>query len=389
MSKLIGLGAAGNKAVIEAIERGFDRTKCLLINSTLKDIPAEYHDISTNIGGQRGGCGKERNVSKELTVLSFRDGSLELLSALLDDRDETVFLVTSTEGGTGSGSTPLIAKYFKEMFEINVNIIAITGFEDDSRGLLNTIEFFKELSDEFTVQTISNKKFLKETNGNKVKAQILANEEFAKRIKIALGGTIVDSDNNIDETDLYKVLNTPGYLMIDSIDISNIKNKDQYNAKISEMLDTTHSIDSYSKSMKRLAIILDISENIEDAIDYDHEVLKQRLGVPFEVYPHIQSYREESTIEILAAGMDLPIEELQEIHKKYLNTMENVKRDKDSFFDSLKTLGDKSAKEFDSARRTTKMQSTEVHNKKLSGFLDNILDDESDEDSVDDVGSKY
>lgn len=387
MSKVIGLGAAGNKAVIEAIERGFNRDSCLLINSTLKDIPEDYHDISINIGGSRGGCGKERSVSKDLTKISFKDETLSVLGAFLDHKDETVFLVSSTEGGTGSGSTPIIAKYFKQMYNINVNITAITGFEEDSRGLLNTIEFFKELSDEFTVQTISNKKFLDQTNGNKVRAQLMANEEFAKRLVISLGGTIVDSDNNIDETDLYKVLNTPGYLMIDRIGLKGIKNKEQFNTKVIEMIDNTVSIDSFSKSVKRLAVILDISENLEDYIDYDFIEIKNKLGIPFEVYTHIQNHDGDS-IEIIASGMDLPVDELQEIYEKYQDSVSKVKKEKDNFFDSIKGLGDPTASMFDSAKRVTKTE-VDVHDKKLDSFLDSLDEEESTKEEDFDPASKY
>ena len=42
-TRLIGLGAAGNKAAIEAVERGIiPCNNVMLLNSTLKDIPADY-----------------------------------------------------------------------------------------------------------------------------------------------------------------------------------------------------------------------------------------------------------------------------------------------------------------------------------------------------------
>lgn len=41
--RLIGLGAAGNKAAICAVENSvIDIENTMLINSTLKDIPSEY-----------------------------------------------------------------------------------------------------------------------------------------------------------------------------------------------------------------------------------------------------------------------------------------------------------------------------------------------------------
>ena len=40
--KVIGAGAAGNKAAITLIGKGFDKKNVTLINSTSKDIPEEY-----------------------------------------------------------------------------------------------------------------------------------------------------------------------------------------------------------------------------------------------------------------------------------------------------------------------------------------------------------
>ena len=48
--KLIGVGAAGNKAVIEAVEQGVvDKESILLLNSTLQDIPVQYREPKTAV----------------------------------------------------------------------------------------------------------------------------------------------------------------------------------------------------------------------------------------------------------------------------------------------------------------------------------------------------
>ena len=61
--KLIGLGAAGNKAAICAVQNSVISIKnTMLINSTLKDIPAEYQSkegaVVYQLFGAYGGCGK-------------------------------------------------------------------------------------------------------------------------------------------------------------------------------------------------------------------------------------------------------------------------------------------------------------------------------------------
>lgn len=390
MSKIIGLGAAGNKAVIEAIEAGtIPKSHCLLINSTLKDIPSDYHDISVNIGGDRGGCGKEREVGKELTIESIKDGTLDILDQLIEPNDEMIYLASSTEGGSGSGSISIISKYFKEMYNLNVNITAFTGFEDDARGMLNTIEFFKDLSDEYIVQVISNKKFLEDANNNKMKAQQLANREFNRRLAIMLGLTIVDSDNNIDETDLYKVLSTPGLITSEHAILDrSIKNNDQFNKVVSDMIDNTKTVDIIDPQSKRIAVILNIKPSTEDAIDFSFDIIKQKLGYPYELFTHVQDEGDSEFINIISSGMRMPTDELIDIYNKYQEKMQNINKSKDSFFNSIRDLDDGSSDMFNSARRTVKFSNPDTEKAKKKSFLDSFKNNSSSVSSSEDIKSR-
>ena len=81
--RLIGVGAAGNKASITAVENGIINVKhTMLVNSTLKDIPAEYQNKEGAIVRQYvnayGGCGKERNLSFDLCRDSLMKDTLGL-----------------------------------------------------------------------------------------------------------------------------------------------------------------------------------------------------------------------------------------------------------------------------------------------------------------------
>ena len=64
--KLIGSGAAGNKAALAAMENGVvEKDSVLLLNTTEKDVDPAYKDIFVQIStGAFKGCGKERNLAK-------------------------------------------------------------------------------------------------------------------------------------------------------------------------------------------------------------------------------------------------------------------------------------------------------------------------------------
>ena len=61
---LIGIGAAGNKAVMTAINMGVvELEDTIIINSTTKDFPKDYKGKTIVLSGTDTGCGKERSVS--------------------------------------------------------------------------------------------------------------------------------------------------------------------------------------------------------------------------------------------------------------------------------------------------------------------------------------
>lgn len=344
--RLIGIGAAGNKAAITAVENEIiSVNKTMLINSTLKDIPADYQSkegaIVRQYTGAYGGCGKERNISYGLAEKNLQEDTLgleEFLGVDTDKQCELCIIVASTEGGTGSGSAPLIGQYILNVFGIPVHIFGIAGFEDDVRGMRNTVEFFKEMDDQFAVECIKNSKFLEECNGNKLKAEKKANEEFCKKISILMGLQIRDSEHNIDPTDLLKIsAKTFGYMIIESCVFSDkIKNREQFRQAIVDTLDKSKSLDIDEKGIERLGVIMNVKKDSTDYIDYK-DIITDRFGVTYETYEHIQ--HEEKTmpefIAFIMTGLKMPMEEIESTYKNYEESIKKVNKDQDSFFSTI------------------------------------------------------
>ena len=183
--KLIGVGAAGNKAVIEAVEQGVvDKESILLLNSTLQDIPVQYREPKTAVcfssKENSGVCGKEPQIAEGLIMEALQNGTVNL-DGLMEPDDRYAVIVTSSEGGSGCGASTVIAKYLSQVLDVHVHMVVFTGFEEDARGLQNTVHYFQNLSNEYTIEVISNKKFFK---GNKLKAEREANAEFVKKLSV-------------------------------------------------------------------------------------------------------------------------------------------------------------------------------------------------------------
>lgn len=352
---VIGCGAAGNKAVIDLMGIGYNPKKCYLVNSTAKDIPEQYRDETIIFGASSnrlGGCGKERSIGRDMLLTDLKSGAIDL-DKMVDPNDQAIVLVGSTEGGSGSSSIPILAKYFKQVHGKNVICIFFFGFNDDVRGMQNSIELCKELSSEYTVIGISNEKFL--VNGNKFMAEKCANELFVDVIKILTGAIIVPGPQMIDDTDLYKVVTTPGYMIANTLSFSRPKTEQVYNETIKDFLNNQCFVDpGKNPGAKRIAMIFDIPDS-DSNIDYKGSVLRQLYGEPYEFFTHLNDQSEVYRISYIISGMNLPTEEIQNIYDEYIERTSRVNKSRDSFFDVIDQMtADESDKGFDMLKDTHK-----------------------------------
>ena len=311
---VLGIGAGGNKGAINLIEKGIiSRDYVKLFNTTLKDVPDDYKNIAVHFASELGGSGKERNTGYNAAVEAIKNGSLNIAQYINPDA-QAIIIVTSTEGGTGSGATPAFAKYCLAM-NLPVHVFALLGFEDEPRGLKNTLSFFNDLDSNVTLHTIRNTAFLDYT-GNRSTAEKAANDKFAEDVLALTGSVMIPSEQNIDDRDMYKICCTPAYMDIEKVSLNGVKNEDLFNKAISNAYDTICSLE-FDKSVKRLGVIINASEKTVDAIDFKFDVIKRFIGVPYETYTHIQYDGEEEYMYIFACGMNFPEDAIKEIAKKH------------------------------------------------------------------------
>lgn len=338
--KVIGIGAAGNKAAIQLIEDGIlDKHHVMLLNSTMKDIPEEYRsELSIEFGDVRG-AGKERDLAKQMMIDSLQKGSIPIEKFITGD-EKFITIVCSTEGGTGSGSSVVLAEYIQSIFNdeeegrfMPVHLFAFTGFEDDIRGLKNTVDWFNDLNEDMTVETISNKKCLKFTDNRRHAAEDYANKLFSRRIATSIGKYITPSDDNIDDMDLYKLNATHGYMTVESSIIEKIKDSEQFNNVIKKMIEDSVSLESTAASI-RIGVIVSADEATLDLIDDSFSVIKETYGTPLELFIHKQeSIDVDDSVNLIVSGMKLPINEISAVYKRYKD--QRAKLDtmgKDKFF---------------------------------------------------------
>lgn len=371
--KVIGIGAAGNRAAIKLIESNIiPRKDIMLLNSTRKDVPQKYVDDFYYEFGDVKGCGKERQLAHEMMVHALHTNQIPM-DEFIDGDEKFYVIVASTEGGTGSGSSVLLGEYLQEMTDAPVHMVALTGFEDDVRGLKNTVDWFNSLNDKFIVHAISNNKCLQFTDGNHKKAEDYANEIFVKRIAALTGKYINPSEHNMDDTDLFKLSAIPGYMSVEQINLEKIKSKEQFNDSVRQMLDNSVSF-STVPSVQRLGIIITASNKSLDIIANDYKLIKDHFGFPTELFTHLQDSDGgmDDNITVIAAGLKLPVDDIKGIYTRFKKQMEKIDLERDNFFDASAkfdtSLGGKSFDLGRSAGKHVKKNDAEAKKSKTSFF---------------------
>ena len=334
---VFGVGAAGNKAAINLIESGIiDREHVKLLNTSVRDIPDEYKnsDIFIHFNSGLGGCGKESAKGRAAITAAIKQRQVNLAELINEDSKEVV-LVSSVEGGTGSGAVPIMATYFDAM-NMPVHVFAFIGFQDEARGINNTLKFFKDLPSNVILHTIRNAYFLDYTK-NYALAEKAANKEFCSEIEILRGSKLRNSTQIMDDTDLYKVNTQPGYMTINHIPLTGIKNTESYNEALAAAFENSCYMDS-DQSVKRIAMMVNATEKVQKAVDNSMECIIRYFGTPIEKFQHIQPDRDEDMVgddyvDVICCGMNYPERPIKDISSKYDELKKKLNTDRKSFDD--------------------------------------------------------
>jgi hypothetical protein len=131
---------------------------------------------------------------------------------------------------------------------------------------------------------------------------------------------MIPSSQNIDDTDHYKITTTAGYMDIKHVDLTGVKNQDTFNDAIIKAFENSTGLE-YEKGCKRLAVIVNAGEKIQQAIDSRLDVIKRYCGEPFEKFRHIQQnpMDPEEYIDIIVCGINMPMKAITDMNKKYVD----------------------------------------------------------------------
>lgn len=332
---VVGIGNAGSQVAALAASRL--KVPVLAINSSEKDLQTIPDNIPHFLMGDEKGAGKERQVAKEFLKSSIMD----LLSnpSLADIfSTEYVFVVSSTGGGTGSGTAIILADVVRELYK-NTKVILIGILPTLKEALstqVNTIEYMKELYEtlgDMTYMIYDNEKMAKLPST--VMMQKI-NQSIVDDIDVIRGTYQHPTQySSIDEKDAGNIITTPGRMVI--VSLRNLKEKDIDEVTLEDLLIEQFKVNSHceiqrDKIVKRTGVISLLSERLNERFDTHLVEVQKFIGTPVEEFEHvvINADRQlENCVFLVAAGLTQINDRIRRINDRIeeINEQQNQRED--------------------------------------------------------------
>ncbi len=207
--KVIGVGGAGNNAIIDFHEKGITGIGFISANTDEQDLTKNvvYKSIKLGKFNNRGlGAGANPNIGKKTALESEKE-----IKKCLQDTD-LLIIVAGMGGGTGTGAAPIISGFAKEMGILTLGIVTTPFITEGELREKNAEMGLRELRKNIdSLITISNEKLSMHHGRKSLKdAFDIANNIMYQNVKMISDLINKISMINIDFADVKKIIKNQG-----------------------------------------------------------------------------------------------------------------------------------------------------------------------------------
>lgn len=360
---VVGIGNAGSQ--VAALAQQELSVDVLAINSSENDFYTLPESVPRVPIGDLRGAGKDRKTAKvflKSKVMSMMEDN-DIKNILKKD---VVFVVSSTGGGTGSGSSIVLANIIKEVFvDTHVIVVGILPTLAEAFSTqVNTIEYMKELveiSKDMTYMMYDNEKFAKEPTQNMMDH---INASIVQDINVLRGTYNVPTKySSIDERDTMNIISTKGRIAMSSL--YDIKEKDLDGKTIEEMLIEQLKVNAHSELQRdmivnRTGIIVNLSERLIESFNSHLPKVQQFIGAPVEEFEHIAINEDRhmcNNVFLIAAGLTQVNDRIRRINERIdeINEQQQQQEDESELnavdFDSMTNKIERRVKDEESSTK--------------------------------------
>ncbi|WP_346961352.1 hypothetical protein [Clostridium sp.] len=289
----IAVGQAGGNIGGLLEKRGFD---VLYINTSKEDLDIINGNFKYHISKGEG-CNKNRAKAKQLICEDF-DNIYEEIESKIEA--ELIYIIFASGGGTGSGSSPMLAELLLGEGK-NVGLITILPDTNESvKAHINSYECFAEIDD---IEGLSSCFILDNKNKNKISINGLFVDAFCSFINIPEKHKSIKG--NIDKSEIMETLYASGASII-------VSENTNTNTIIEKFNDNIFAPIEDNKVIKYISISIAGNTKIEH--------IQKKVGIPLDTF---KTYNKDKTICCLS-GLSLPSTRIKEILKVINANKDNI-----------------------------------------------------------------
>ena len=367
---VVGVGNAGSQ--VAALAKEELGVSAIAINSSEKDLQTIPDSVlRIMIGDQGRGAGKERTLAKKF----LRDSIVGIIE---DERNAQVFkqdilfIVSSTGGGTGSGASVVLTNLVKEIYP-NTKVILVGILPTIKEALstqLNTLEYLQELYkslDDATYMLYDNERFAKEPSTIMMEK---INQAIVDDIDVLRGQfNGATRFSSIDEKELGNIISTTGRIVVASL--RDLKEKDIDEVSVEDLIINQFKTNAHceiqrDKIVNRLGLIVNISDRIHEKFDMNLMKVQEFIGAAIEGFEHILINPDRhlpNNIFVIATGLTQVNDRIRKINDRIDEINEAQKQHEDDSELSVIDLEEMSSK------IERKEEITEKHNVSLNSIF--------------------
>lgn len=292
---IIGLGNTGNQIASLAYEKL--HIPVVAVNSSEKDLETISNSIPKKLisdaKGQSQGAGKNRQLAKKYlkdSIMGFL--SSEDVQLFISDLD-ILYIISSTGGGTGSGTslvmTNIIASMFPDVHVITVGVLPVMN--EALSAHVNTLEYLNELYGTLEHQTYMLYDNDKYSHMPSYKMMEYVNNEVVSDIDVMrCTYNYTTKYDSIDEQDALRLTSFGGRILIARLE--DIKERDLDSASIEDLLikkikNCAHVEMQRDQKVEATGLIVNLSVAVSSEFDNHLPKVREFIGDPDHDFNHI------------------------------------------------------------------------------------------------------
>ena len=303
---VIGIGNTGNQIAALAMEEL--KIPVIAINSSEHDLEQVPNGVTklliSDKDGHTHGAGKNRKLAKKFLKDSISGlVNKDEVSNLMENVD-VAFVVSSTGGGTGSGTALVMTDILQSIYsDVKVIIVGVTPSNNEALSShVNSLEYLNELYnvlDKPTYMLYDNDR----VEGRSYEVINKVNEEIVKDFNVLrLYYNLPTKFDSIDERDGTRLISFAGRIVV--VRLEDFKEKDCDTRSIESMIIDTlnrncHAECQRDKKVMATGLIANMSQQLFDVFDDNLPEVRKFVGDPVHGFRHIHVNEDRKDINNL------------------------------------------------------------------------------------------